>query len=352
MGPGGTIADPARLPHSAAFRGDLPFLDDDFARMTSNDAAHCRQIVRTHARTFWLASRFLPAEKRRAAFALYAFCRVADDIVDLGTRDALTDIAHLLEHYREELDAALDDRPAGPVFRELTAAARTYRVPPRVLYELLDGVARDCAPSLYDTWDELSCYCAGVASSVGEMCTFVFGVTGDAATRDRARAHARTLGVAMQLTNILRDVGDDARIGRCYLPSEDLARFGFSREDVRSGDVGGRAQWKALMQFEIARARELYAVAMPGIALLSPDSRRCAAACAVGYAGILGAIEAIDYDTFRTRARLSTVARAGALWSAWRTPLGGTSTLEPEILPLPGDSRGLPAGDGGMATWA
>ena len=205
---GGTIAGAARLARSAALDRAPLSLDADPARMTSNDdAAHCRRIVRTHARTFWLASRFLPPQKRRAAFALYAFCRVADDLVDLGTRDLSSDVSRLLVSYRHELDAALADRPSGPVFRELAAAASTYRVPHSVLHELLDGVARDCAPLRYDTWDELSLYCAGVASSVGEMCTYVFGVPGDAATRGRALAHARTLGVAMQLTNILRDIG-------------------------------------------------------------------------------------------------------------------------------------------------
>ena len=234
--------------------------------MTLNDAAHCRQIVRTHARTFWLASRFLPPQKRRAAFALYAFCRVADDIVDVGARSPALNVTQLLLSYRRELDAALEGRPSGPVFRELSAAGERYDVPASVLHELLDGVARDCAPIAYARWSELSRYCEGVASSVGEMCTYVFGVPGDAATRARALWHARTLGVAMQLTNILRDVGEDARNGRCYIPREDLERFGLTYDHVLRGAIGTNEQWTALMRFEIARARELYAQAMPGIA--------------------------------------------------------------------------------------
>ena len=293
--------------------------------MTLSDAAHCRQIVRSHARTFWLASNFLPPDKRRAVFALYAFCRVADDMVDLGARDAWTDTARLLSDYRTELDAALAGRPSGPVFREVALAAERYRVPASVLVELLDGIARDCAPTRYESWRELSRYCEGVASSVGEMCTYVFGVAGDGAARSRALVYARILGVAMQLTNILRDVGEDARNGRCYLPTEDLARFGLTREDVLAGSIGATREWRSLMQFEIGRARALYALGMPGIGLLSPDSRRCATACAVGYAGILGAIERLQFDTFNTRARVSGLARAGVLLSAWRTPLGGAS---------------------------
>ena len=186
------------------------------------------------------------------------------------------------------------------------------------MHELLDGVARDCTPSSYATWPELARYCVGVASSVGEMCTYVFGVVGDDAVRTRALRYARTLGVAMQLTNILRDVGEDARSGRCYLPDADLAQFDLARADVLRGGLATDERWRAMMAYEIGRARSLYETAMPGIALLAPDARQCATACAVGYAGILGAIEAIGYDTFTVRARLGTAARASVLWSAWR----------------------------------
>ena len=225
-----------------------------------------------------------------------------------------------LNHYRAQLDAALDGRPETAVHRELARAAHTHHVPARVLHELLDGVARDCKPARYETWPDLSRYCEGVASSVGEMCAYVFGIDGDASTRTRALRLARTLGIAMQLTNVLRDVGEDARNGRCYLPEEDLAHFGLTRDQVLAGGLGSDDRWTSLMRFEIERARGLYDRAMPGIGLLSVDSRRCAAACAIGYAGILGAIESIGYDTFRTRARLGAVARAGILWSAWRMP--------------------------------
>jgi len=310
--------------------------------MTLNDAAYCREIVQRHARTFWLASHFLTAPKRRAAFALYAFCRVADDMVDEGAAGLRTEVPERLREYRAQLEAALAGAPAGPVFRELSLAARTHEVPPAVLHELLDGVARDCAPVRYETWVELATYCGGVASSVGEMCTYVFGVEGDTAVRTRALAHARTLGVAMQLTNILRDVGEDARLGRCYLPAEDLSRFRLSAGEVMAGGLARDVRWRALMTFEIARARQLYAEAMPGIALLAADSRRCATACAVGYSGILGAIEEIGYDTFSTRARLGTVARAGVLWTTWR----GTPPSVPVIAEVR-DER-----EGGLARWA
>jgi phytoene synthase len=124
----------------------------------------------------------------------------------------------------------------------------------------------------------------------------------------------------MQLTNILRDVGEDAGRGRCYIPEEDLATFGLARDEVLEGRSGlaRDARWHALMRFEIKRARALYDAAIPGIALLAPDAQRCATACARGYAGILGAIEANGFDTVSERARLGHWARVGVLWDVWR----------------------------------
>lgn len=300
------------------------------ASTARGDALHCEQIVRSHARTFALASYFLPTSKRRAAFALYGFCRVADDMVDEAAGPHDTSVARRLATFRRDLHAAAVGRPSGPVFRELAWVLKEYDVPVRVLDELLDGVARDLRPVQYGTWAELAGYCEGVASTVGEMCTHVFGVEGGADVRDAALRYARTLGVAMQLTNILRDVGEDAGRGRCYLPDEDLERFGLSAREVLGDPTIARdARWRPLMQFEIARARALYEAAAPGIALLSADARRCASACATGYAGILGAIEELGYDTVTSRARLGRWARVGVLLDAWRAkPSTAVATLD------------------------
>ena len=282
------------------------------------DARHCEALTRVRARTFALASAFLPAPKRRGAFAVYAFCRLADDIVDegrCGDRDA---VAAAFARYRAGVDAALDGRPDGSVFREVARAAKEFGVPRAVLEELLSGIAADLGTVHFTTWAQLSAYCEGVAASVGAMCTYVFGVNGDEATRERALRFARTLGVAMQLTNILRDVGEDAAAGRCYLPDDLLAAFALTREQVLDGSVRvGDPRWTGLMRHEIARARALYRAAQPGIALLAPDAQRCARACADGYAAILGAIERNGYDSFSVRAAPGSWARAGLLWSVW-----------------------------------
>lgn len=320
-----------------------------------DDASTCARITREHARTFALASHLLPAEKRRAAFAVYAFCRVADDMVDLATAswtippdstrpDPRT--ADRLAEYRGELELTLGGHPRGPVMRELARAIQLHDIPAEALRELLAGIARDLHPTRYASWDGLRAYCEGVASSVGEMCMQVFGVVDGDETRARAVRHARLLGIAMQLTNILRDVGEDARRGRCYLPEDELDAVGLEVEEVmeagRAGDASFAAnpRWRELLRFQVARARFLYAAAAPGIALLDPDARRCAMACSTGYAAILGAIERRDYDTLSGRARVSGLRRAGVLWRAWRGQ--DLASLDPWLqaptapAPLPG----------------
>ena len=296
-----------------------PVADVRPSRDTLDDARHCAHIVRRHARTFALASSFLPAEKKRAAFALYAFCRVADDMVDRAIVSCDQTIGRQLETYHAALDAALAGAPSGPVFRELAWSVRTFGVPPAVMHELIAGVTRDLSPVRYPTWDDLAVYCEGVASTVGEMCTFVFGVPAGSEARMRALRYARTLGLAMQLTNILRDVGEDARLGRCYLPDEDLAMFGLSRDDVlHDPDLASDERWRPFMAFEIGRARALYQAATPGIWLLAPDAQRCASACAWGYASILSAIEKQEYDTISRRAVVPAWKKASLVLQVMR----------------------------------
>ena len=293
------------------------------SQMSDVDARCCERILRSHSRTFYLASLFLPPEKRRGALALYSFCRLADDIVDDATirGGSAEDVRERLNVHLRGLNRAFHGRPDTPVFREVAWTVQHFGVPRAPLDELLDGVALDLDGCRYRSWRELERYCEGVASSVGEMCTYVWGVRGDASLK-AAVGYARTLGTAMQLTNILRDVGEDAHRHRCYLPEDELAAFGFSADDVLAGRVLERREaWTAFTRSQIDRAFALYAAAAPGIALLSADAQRCANACAVGYASILDAIARQDYDNVTRRASVGWLGRAGVLARAWLGPL-------------------------------
>jgi phytoene synthase len=285
----------------------------------AEDVRQCRRIVARHARTFSIASRLLPARKRRGAYAIYATCRLADDIVDVSglRRDAGR---RALDRFRQAALQSLHHRSNEPILRELARAVHEFDVPVAALDELFAGVARDLEDVSIDTWKDLERYCQGVAGSVGEMCCSVFGLAADIGGRTSTAVQcARTLGVAMQLTNVLRDVGEDAARRRCYLPAEELAAHGITRQAVLDGSV--RRQWDAwrsFMMFQVARARGLYRQALPGIPLLELDAQRCAAACTTGYAGILDAIEQADYDTLSQRVSVSRLTLLGVLWRSWR----------------------------------
>lgn len=272
--------------------------------------AYCTSLTQRHSRTFYLASGLLPPAKRRAARALYAFCRASDDLVD-----------HATEGARERLLAwrqrALASHPAPDDLIALawTDARAHFRIPLRYAEQLIDGIGRDLALARYATFEDLADYCYGVASTVGLMAMHIIGFHSD-----EAIPYAVKLGVALQLTNILRDVGEDWRAGRLYLPQEELIRFGLSEEDVAAGRVDDR--WRAFMRFQLARARRLYAEARPGIALLQRDGRPAIAAAADLYQAILDDIEAHDGDVFRRRAHVTTWGKLrrlpGIWWSARR----------------------------------
>ena len=284
-----------------------------------DDARVCQEIARRHARTFSMASRLLPGRKRRAAFAIYATCRTADDIVDAGSnrRDAMD----TLHRFRDDAFQALRRRSDQPILRELAHAWSEFEIPSEPLHELFDGLEQDLHDIEFRTWSSLEPYCQSVAGSVGEICCAIFGVAADVPA-SRVVASARTLGVAMQLTNILRDVGEDARRGRCYLPTDELDRHGLTPGAVLSGNIRRDPDaWQALMRLQVARARALYRQALDGIPLLQFDSQRCALACATGYEKILDAIEAADFDIWSRRVSASRLTLLAVAWRSWRREL-------------------------------
>lgn len=266
----------------------------------------CESVTAVNSRSFHLASGLLPPDRRAAVRALYAFCRVSDDIVDraAGDHDAR------LEAWRRLATAA--HPPADEPVALAWAHARTrYHVPSRYAEQLIDGVGRDLRQTRYQTFDELTTYCYGVASTVGLMSMHIIGFDGA-----EALPYAIKLGVALQMTNILRDVGEDWRAGRVYLPQEELAGFGLSENDLAAGLVTER--WRAFMRFQIERNRRLYAESLPGIGLLHRDGRFAIAAAAQLYCGILDAIERADYDVFTRRAYVGKWSKLRMLPGIWR----------------------------------
>jgi phytoene synthase len=282
----------------------------------------CEAVTAEHSRTFHLASRLLPPAKRRAARALYAFCRRADDLVDrpaVDPRDRPTadardrptaDALAALEGWRA---AALSSRPRhdDPVALAWADTRARYRIPSCYPHQLFEGVSRDLQQTRYATFDELAEYAYGVASTVGLMTAHIIGFAGPPAI-----PYAVKLGVALQITNILRDIGEDWRAGRLYLPQDELVSFGLCEGDIAAGRVDDR--WRAFMRFQIARNRALYDDAWPGIALLNRDGRFAIAAAAVMYRGILDDIEAHDMDVFSRRAHLGAWGKLRRLPAAWR----------------------------------
>jgi phytoene synthase len=269
---------------------------------------HCEAVTAAYSRSFYLATSLLPASKRRAIRALYAVCRTTDDLVD----DCPTDAAVSLAAWRKRVLAphpGADD----PILIAWTDTRLRYQIPQSYVRQFIDGVARDLHSARYATFDDLAAYAYGVASTVGLMSMHIIGCTDPAAV-----LYAIKLGVALQLTNILRDVGEDWQRGRLYLPLEELAAYGLTEADIAGGRIDDR--WRALMRFQIARARRLYAEARPGIAFLKPDGRLAVTAAAELYRAILQDIEAHDYDVFSRRAQVNTwgkLRRFPGIW--WRS---------------------------------
>lgn len=273
----------------------------------------CTRIVKTHSASFYFSAALLPPGKRQAVLALYAFCRLSDELVDGAASRGLAPAATAHELAAWARRCAAPHPPAGetePVVLAWADTRRRFGIPQVLADELLVGVHMDLTIARYATWAALWIYCYRVAATVGQMSLYITG-----AVHPAAAPYAIRLGVALQLTNILRDVGADARQGRIYLPLADLARFGYPPRDLLAGVRDAR--FVALMQFEIARARALYAQAWPGIRLLARDSRLAVAAAATIYRAILARIETNGYDVFTRRARVSPGAKLALLPRAW-----------------------------------
>jgi phytoene synthase len=294
-----------------------------------SDWARCQEIARTHGRSFYFASHCLPPARRRAALATYAYCRIADDIVDDAQADGPEATAEAVARWEAQLA-----RPVDPVAVAFAHARDQFNVPVEPVRDLLTGIRMDLTTTRYASWEELRTYCYHVAGTVGLMIAPIFGCQ-----TPRALPHAADLGIAMQLTNILRDVAEDAAMDRLYLPLDEIAAFGLDPEAILAGQPGPR--FVDLMTFQIRRARDLYASALRGVPALAPSGRFATLAAARLYAGILNEIELLDYDVFRARARVSSSKKLRSLprvaTSFTRLSLFPGTLAAPRLAPLDGD---------------
>ncbi len=307
--------------------GNELFLNLDCVDETTIEAAYeyCRQIIKRGSKGFYFSTLFLPYQKRRAMWAVYNFCRFTDDMVDNAQSTTPTELHSLLSDWEAELRRSFEGRvrPNLPHMLAWHHTATEYKIPSVPPLELIEGVRMDLSKSRYANFEELRLYCYRVASTVGLMASEVIGYSDPGALE-----YAIELGIAMQLTNILRDVGEDAAIGRIYLPQEEMAQFGYTEEELLRGVVNER--FIKLMNFQIARARECYQRAIPGIELLHKDCRLAITVAARQYSRILDVIERNQYDVFSKRAYVRMHEKLGCLANVWvnrrfrpkPTPLG------------------------------
>jgi len=282
--------------------------------------AYCREVARSRAKNFYYSFLLLGREQRNAMCAIYAFMRYCDDLSDEpGAR------ADPIDRWRAALAAALEGRfdshPVWPAFHD---AVQRYQIPHQYFFEMIEGVSSDLEPRTFPSFKELYRYCYKVASVVGLTIIHIFGFGSP-----QALLLAEKCGIAFQLTNILRDLKEDAERGRTYLPMEDLKRFGVSPEEIRAGRV--TPAFTELMRFETARARSYYGESGPLVGLVDRRSRSSLWALITIYSRLLHRIEESNYDVFSRRVALSSVEKTGiavrAGLRAYRSGLPERSTL-------------------------
>ena len=267
----------------------------------------CRRLNAAHGRTYYLATLLLPAWKRPYVHALYGFARYADEIVDdlASTLSDAEKAGALIGWGTQVLDDVATGRSDHEISRALVDTVRRWDIPVAHLEDFLASMRMDLEVSEYAGYEDLLRYVHGSAAVIGLQ---MVPILQPLVPREVAEPYARDLGIAFQLSNFLRDVGEDLRRGRVYLPQEDLAAFGVTREQLEDGVVDGR--FRRLMAFQIARTRELYRSAALGVRLLHPTSRPCIETALRLYGGILDEIERADYRVLGQRVAVGRATRA------------------------------------------
>jgi phytoene synthase len=282
---------------------------------------YCRQVTAKYSKTFYLGTLLMPKEKRQAIWAIYNWCRRTDELVD-GPEAQFT-TPETLDLWEAQLESTFSGYPTDDPDVALVDTVERYPIDIQPFRDMIEGQRMDLYRSRYETFEELKLYCYRVAGTVGLMTSPVLGYNqgansppwseGDPDAKPTEEAIA--LGIANQLTNILRDVGEDAQRGRIYLPLEDLALFNYTEEDLFNGVVDRR--WRELMRFEIQRARKFYQSAERGIRGLTPDARWPVWSALMLYQGILDVIERNNYDVFNQRAFVPKSEKILYLPVAW-----------------------------------
>lgn len=280
--------------------------------MTATDSyAYCRRVAKARAKNFYYSFLLLNRRQRDAMCAIYAFMRQCDDLSDDPQATDPAKRKQALADWRMQLDRAfageVEAHPVWPAFHD---AVERYRIPHRYFHEMIDGVLSDLEPSAIETFDQLYRYCYQVASVVGLTVVHIFGFRSP-----KALLLAEKCGIAFQLTNILRDVREDASMNRIYIPREDLERFHVPAEQLRVGMEDDR--FRTLMRFEGERARSYYEVSVPLIDLIDAGSRRSLWALRAIYMRLLARIEAADYSVLTQRINVSTPVKLSLLFWAF-----------------------------------
>lgn len=282
--------------------------------MSDLEAAYeeCQSITRREAKNFYYAFLTLPSQRRRAISVVYAFCRHCDDSVDDEVSVAIK-LARLAA-IRGDLEKTYSGSATAPVFLALTDVAQRYEIPQDYFQDIVSGVESDLVKNRYQDFQELRQYCYQVASVVGLVCLQIFGYQDP-----RAKEHAIDLGLAMQLTNIARDVQEDLGMGRVYLPQDEMARFGYTEDDLQAGIVN--EPFTNLMRFQAQRAQEYFNSGFQLLPYLSFRSRACPAVMGQLYRKVLKRIESADYDVLHHRVSLSKPQKIRVMAQTW---LGST----------------------------
>jgi phytoene synthase len=273
----------------------------------------CRQITAKYSKTFYMGTLLMSEMKRRAIWSIYVWCRRTDELVDGPQARLTTEVT--LDRWEKQLESVFAGTPMDDLDVAMVDTLNYFSLDIQPFRDMIAGQRMDLQRSRYETFEDLKLYCYRVAGTVGLMSTIVMGIDPDYNTapwsrncpRPNPTQEAISLGIANQLTNILRDVGEDARRGRIYLPLEDLQLFNYSESDLMNGVVDER--WRALMRFQIERALKFYREAEQGISLLNPDARWPVWSALMLYRKILDVIVENQYDVFNHRAFVPTLRK-------------------------------------------